>query len=126
MAKDKAAETATATSTLGRPGTLMNQMSDADFAALPPELQEQISRSPSPKDSIGYYFDALCAKLKDNENEEDRRFNAKDVLVWAYQQSDNRVFKIQSVRTVLKKRIGEGQITEVAGTPGRDKVYQVG
>jgi hypothetical protein len=110
---------------LGRPGTLMSDMSDEDFAALPPELQEQIAKSPSPKDSIGYYFDQLCAELKTKEAEEDRRFNAKDVLVWAYQKSDNRVFKIQSVRTVLKQRITSGQIGEVAGTPGRDKVYQV-
>jgi len=113
------------TSVTGRPGTMAMHLSDEEFDKMPDELKEQISRSPAPKDSIGYYFDKMVATLKAEDDEKDRQFNVKDVLVWAWQQNNDRVFKIQSVRTVLKKRLEEGQITEVAGTPGRDKVYQV-
>jgi hypothetical protein len=109
----------------GRPGTLAISMSDADYNALPEELRNQISKSPSPKDSIGFFFDRMVANLKAKATPEERRFNVKDVLLWAYQQSNQRVFKIQSIRTVLKKRLADGQIKEATGTPGRDKVYEV-
>lgn len=113
--------------TLGpnRPGTMAITMTDAEYDALPQELKDQISRSPAPKDSIGYYFDQMVAGLKDKEDDKDRQFNVKDVLLWCYQKSDSKIFKIQSVRTVLKKRLLEGQIIEAVGVAGRDKVYQV-
>lgn len=122
MAKAKSDVTGGGT---GRPGTMALSMTDAEYDALPQELKDQISRSPAPKDSIGYYFDQMVAELKGNEAEEDRQFNVKDVLLWCYQKSDNKVFKTQSVRTVLKKRLKEGQIEEAVGVAGRDKVYQV-
>ena len=109
----------------GRPGTMALSMTDAEYDALPQELKDQISRSPAPKDSIGYYFDQMVSELKGKEAEEDRQFNVKDVLLWCYQKSDSKVFKTQSVRTVLKKRVKEGQIVEATGVAGRDKVYQV-
>lgn len=121
MAKAKAA--VEETSVHGRPGTKAIHMSEDEFNALPDELKEQISRSPAPKDSIGYYFDMLLADLRGKDDEAERQFNVKDVLVWCYQKSDHKVFKTQSVRTVLKKRLQEGQIVEVEGSPGRDKVY---
>lgn len=109
----------------GRPGTMALHMTDAEYDALPQELKDQISRSPAPKDSIGYYFDQMVAELKKRDAETDRQFNVKDVLLWCFQKSDNKVFKTQSVRTVLKKRLKEGQIQEATGVAGRDKVYQV-
>jgi hypothetical protein len=126
MAKAPAAvEEEVVATTNGRPGTMHMQMTDAEYDALPAELKNQISKSPAPKDSIGYYFDQLVAELKGNEEEAERQFNVKDVLLWCYQKSDNKVFKIQSVRTVLKKRLQEEQIIEATGVAGRDKVYQV-
>ena len=124
MAKAQAAVEETST-TNGRPGTMHMSMTDAEYDALPDELKNQISKSPAPKDSIGYYFDQLVSELKGNPEETDRQFNVKDVLLWCYQKSDNKVFKIQSVRTVLKKRLQEEQIIEATGVAGRDKVYQV-
>ena len=111
--------------THGRPGTMAIHMTDEEFANLPEELRDQISRSPAPKDSIGYYFDSMVATLKAQEDEAARQFNVKDVLVHCFNESNGKVFKIQSVRTVLKKRLAEGQIVEVEGSPGRDKVYTV-
>jgi len=128
MAKNEAATPATPAvpaNASNRPGTMALNISDEDYNALPQELRDQISKSPAPKDSIGYYFDRMVNGLKDKEEETDRQFNVKDVLLWCFQQSDNKVFKIQSVRTVLKKRLLEGQIVEATGTSGRDKVYQV-
>lgn len=110
---------------VSRSGTMAMKLTEEEFKALPDALKEQISRSPSPKDSIGYYFDKLVASLKEKADPTERRFNVKDVLVWAFRQNGERIFKIQSIRTVLKKRLEEGEIVEVAGTPGRDKVYEV-
>lgn len=124
MAKAQASTNVTGGGT-GRPGTMALSMTDAEYDALPQELKDQISRSPAPKDSIGYYFDQMVSELKGKEAEEDRQFNVKDVLLWCYQKSDSKVFKTQSVRTVLKKRVKEGQIVEATGVAGRDKVYQV-
>jgi hypothetical protein len=125
MAKKETASTNVTGGGTGRPGTMALHMTDAEYDALPQELKDQISRSPAPKDSIGYYFDRMVSELKSRETEEERQFNVKDVLLWCYQQSDNKVFKTQSVRTVLKKRLKEGQIQEAIGVAGRDKVYQV-